>query len=207
METTGDEAEALSTHEAARIAGESHPTIAGWISVGYLPARRCGRVYCVRRGDLAVAQRAAHLDGVIPAWRANPKHTGRRLQHLRQDAGLTQGALAAAAGLTHEAISRLEGGRRTPYAVTVRKLAAALEVPPEQFVAREPIGLTMLDTTKTAARLDVPRDRLHRWLQTGEIARTKVSGRWRVPEIAVTELESSGRLRGQSRRLDPRYRG
>ena len=40
------------------------------------------------------------------------------------------------------------------------------------------------------------------WLKQGVLPATKVSGRWRVPAIAIAELERSGRLRGASRRLD-----
>jgi hypothetical protein len=44
-------------------------------------------------------------------------------------------------------------------------------------------------------------------VKQGLLEGRKVSGQWRVPAIAVMELARSGRLRGRSRRLDPRYRG
>jgi hypothetical protein len=53
----------------------------------------------------------------------------------------------------------------------------------------------------------VPTGRVQRWLKQGQLAGTKVSGQWRVPAVVVAELDRSGRLRGGSRRLDPRYRG
>jgi excisionase family DNA binding protein len=109
--------------------------------------------------------------------------------------------------VTHEAISNLERGKHTPYAETVRQLAHALGVSPERFVDKEPVGLTMLTVAEAAYRLDVPAGRLQKWVRHGELPGVKVSGRWRVPEIAVAALGHSGRLRGQSRRLDPRYRG
>jgi excisionase family DNA binding protein len=65
----------------------------------------------------------------------------------------------------------------------------------------------MVTLTEAAARLDVPPERVRHWLKQGVLAGTKVSRQWRVPAIAVAELERSERLRGRSRRLDPRYRG
>jgi excisionase family DNA binding protein len=85
-------------------------------------------------------------------------------------------------------------------------LAQALRVEPERFVGRDPIGLTMLTVAEAAARLDVPPARVRTWLKEGALAGTKVSGQWRVAAV-VAELDRSGRLRGRSRRLDPRYRG
>ena len=89
----------------------------------------------------------------------------------------------------------------------MRELAQALRDDPEQFVSGDPIGLTMLTTAEAASRLDVPAGRVQVWLKAGELAGVKVSGQWRVPAVAVAELARSGRLRGRSRRLDPRYRG
>jgi hypothetical protein len=54
-------------------------------------------------------------------------------------------------------------------------------------------------------RLDVPSERVRSWPLQGILPGVKVGGRWRVPAIAVVELERSERLRGKSRRLDPRY--
>ena len=65
----------------------------------------------------------------------------------------------------------------------------------------------MLSVAEAASRLDVPVGRVQTWLKQGHLAGTKVSGQWRVPAIVVAELERSERLRGRSRRLDPRYRG
>jgi excisionase family DNA binding protein len=64
-----------------------------------------------------------------------------------------------------------------------------------------------LTLTEAAARLEVPPARVRSWLQQGHLPGTRVSQQWRVPAVAVMELERSGRLRGRSRRLDPRYRG
>jgi excisionase family DNA binding protein len=89
----------------------------------------------------------------------------------------------------------------------VRALAQALAVAPEQFVSREPAGLTLLTVAEAAHRLDVPAGRVQAWLRQGLLAGMKVSGQWRVPAVVVAELGRSGRQRGRSRRLDPRYRG
>jgi transcriptional regulator with XRE-family HTH domain len=144
---------------------------------------------------------------VVPAWRQHRRRAGKRLRALREAAGLSQLQLAAASGLTHEAISNLETGKRAPYAATVITLAQALEVEPEWFVSRERGGLTTLTVAEAAARLDVPTGRVQTWLRQGLLAGCKVSGQWRVLAVVVAELARSGRLRGQSRRLDPRYRG
>ena len=71
----------------------------------------------------------------------------------------------------------------------------------------DPMGLTMLTAAEAAAQLGVPVARMRTWLQDGVLPGTKVSQQWRIPAVAVVELEWRGRLRGRSRRLDPRYRG
>jgi excisionase family DNA binding protein len=197
----------LSVAQAAQLAGVSRYTVRGWITSGHLPAVRSnGRRY-VRAEDLATTQAWAHVGQVVPAWRRNQRRAGTRLRAIREAAGLNQLQLAAASGLTHEAISNLETGKRAPYATTVRALAQALAVAPEQFVSREPAGLTLLTVAEAAHRLDVPAGRVQAWLRQGLLAGMKVSGQWRVPAVVVAELGRSGRLRGRSRRLDPRYRG
>lgn len=53
---------------------------------------------------------------------------GTELRRLRRQAGLSQEALAARAGLSPEAISLLERGRRSPRVTTMRLLAEALDL-------------------------------------------------------------------------------
>ena len=197
----------LTVTEAAQRAGISRWTIHAWIAHGKLPTVLIDRRRRIHPADLAATQAMAHVGAVVPAWRRDRQRAGQRLRTLREAAGMTQLQLAAASGLTHEVISWLETGKRAPRAATVRALAQALQVAPEQFVGSDPLGLTMLTVAEAAFRLDVPADRLRRWLQERELAGVKVSGQWRVPAIAVAELGRSGRLRGRSRRLDPRYRG
>src|SRR3954471_23061762 len=129
----------LSVTDAAQLTGLSRAVISGWITYGRLPAvRLAGRRY-VTREQLIATQTTIHLDAVVPAWRKDPIHAGRRLRALREAAGLTQLQLAAASGLTHEAISRRETGRHAASADTVRALAQALRVVPERFVGRDAI--------------------------------------------------------------------
>jgi hypothetical protein len=80
-------------------------------------------------------------------------------------------------------------------------------VAPEEFVRREPAGLTLLMVAEAAHRLDVPARRVQTWLRQGLLTGSKVSGQWRIPAVVVAELARSDRLRGRSRRLDPRHRG
>lgn len=60
-----------------------------------------------------------------------PKLT--RLREVRERRALSQRELAEMAGLTHVQISRIENGVE-PYPVTVRKLAAALDVEPADLM-------------------------------------------------------------------------
>jgi excisionase family DNA binding protein len=197
----------LTVTEAAQRVGVSYATVRGWIVSGTLPMVRIDGRRRVRADDLTTAQATAHVGGVVPAWRRDRRHAGWCLRMVREAAGLTQLELAAISGLRHETLSRLELGRQAASAETVRALAQALGVDPEQFVSRDPGGLTMLTLAEAGLRLDVPASRVRTWLHQGELPGVKVSGQWRVSAIAVAELGRSGRLRGRSRRLDPRYRG
>ena len=126
---------------------------------------------------------------------------------VREAARLTQLALAAASGVTHETICQLELGRRAPQATSLGKLARALQVAPTLFVSQDEIAGPGWTVAQTATWLEVPASRVSRWLRLGELAGVKISGQWRVPIAGVMALEASGRLRGRSRRLDPRYPG
>lgn len=53
---------------------------------------------------------------------------GQRLRHLRQRRGLTQRALAAACGLSANAVGLIERGESSPSVSTLHRLALALEV-------------------------------------------------------------------------------
>ena len=58
---------------------------------------------------------------------------GRRLKARREAAGLSRRELARRAGTTAETVARWEAGVGPPRPATVRKLAAALGVPPEDL--------------------------------------------------------------------------
>jgi excisionase family DNA binding protein len=197
----------LTVTEAAQRAGLPRSVVSSWITTGQLPAVRVDGRRLVRVEDVVATQAQAHQGAVVPAWRQNRKRAGKRLRAIREAAGLNQIQLAAASGLTHEAISRLETGKCWPYAETVRKLAAALDVEPERFVTRDKTGLSLMTVAEAASRLGVPAGRVQNWLRNGQVSGTKVSGEWRVPSVVIAELARSGRLRGRSGRLDPRFKG
>jgi excisionase family DNA binding protein len=201
------DAPVLTLAQAAQAIGVSPHTITNWIRRGELPAGHCGHRRLIAPADLAAVHARLYLDGVVPAWHQERKRCGQRLPALREARGLNQLALAARSGLTHEAISRWELGHKAPNADTVRALAQALHVEPEQFVGFQPIGLTELSVREAARQLGIPRNRAGRWVREGVLPGRKVSGQWRVFAVAVRELGGSGRLRGQSLRLDPRYQG
>lgn len=197
----------LTYQEAAELVGVSEATVRGWVSSGHLRPSLPGHPPRFTVAEVREAQVIAHAGDVVPRWRANPVRAGQRLRTLREGARLTQQALSARAGITYEAISILEHGTRAASAPTVRKLSQALGVAPERFVDDVPLGLELLSVKDAGHRLDVPSERVRVWLLQGVLPGIKVNGRWRVPAIAVAELERSDRLRGRSRRLDPRYRG
>jgi transcriptional regulator with XRE-family HTH domain len=75
-----------------------------------------------------MADRRPHLIG--GRW-----FSGVRLREVREAAGLSQRQLARQAGLSHEAVSRLErGATTTPRWATMRRLAGALGMAPERLV-------------------------------------------------------------------------
>jgi transcriptional regulator with XRE-family HTH domain len=74
------------------------------------------------------------MDELVMRWRRNRIRSGAQLRSLRLAAGLTQLDLAARSGITHEAISRLELGTRSPRSETIRRLSRALDVDPAEIV-------------------------------------------------------------------------
>jgi transcriptional regulator with XRE-family HTH domain len=61
----------------------------------------------------------------------------RRLRHVRERKALTQEELAAQAGISRTALSRIESGVTEPRPSTLRKLADALGVEPEALIGPE----------------------------------------------------------------------
>ncbi|HJZ54750.1 MAG TPA: helix-turn-helix transcriptional regulator [Gemmataceae bacterium] len=60
---------------------------------------------------------------------------GRRLREWRELRGLTQTQLGEKVGMQSTAIARLEAARREPWWGTVQKLAEALDITPNDFLA------------------------------------------------------------------------
>jgi transcriptional regulator with XRE-family HTH domain len=60
---------------------------------------------------------------------------GRAILQLRDERGMTQAALARAADTDNTRISHLENGRTNPAWGTVRRIAAALDVPVSKLAA------------------------------------------------------------------------
>lgn len=71
---------------------------------------------------------------ILFAWRRNRRAAGQRLRSLREQADLTQAALAARTGVSSNTISRVEAGLRLPQAGTIKRLAQGLGVPPDALV-------------------------------------------------------------------------
>ena len=62
---------------------------------------------------------------------------GMRIGQIREDAGLTQSALARAIGSSQSAISQIEAGDRNPSYEMLRSIAEALGVTPAYLVGPE----------------------------------------------------------------------
>ena len=65
---------------------------------------------------------------------------GERIRRLRLLRGWSQAALAEAADLTVEGVSRIERGARAPRVSTLRAIAGALTVPISALLGEEPGG-------------------------------------------------------------------
>lgn len=192
----------LSAREAAELIGVPHATIGGWVRRGILRPSLPGKLRRITLADLEAAQRTVHAGDVVPRWREDPRHAGLRLREMREAQRLTQEALALRAGLTHEEISRLEAGEKSPIAATLAKLERGLGINVALLVAHTPLGLSLLTTEEAARLLGVPPRRVRKWTHDGVLPGVKVGCHWRIPAVAVYELDRSGRLRGDSRRLD-----
>jgi transcriptional regulator with XRE-family HTH domain len=59
---------------------------------------------------------------------------GTNLRAARKKLGLTQEQVAERSGVHPTEVSRIEAGKRDPQVSTLRKLAAALEVPPGELL-------------------------------------------------------------------------
>ena len=75
------------------------------------------------------------------------------------------------------------------------------------FLSEDELAPAEVSLAEAARLLAVPAMRLRAWLAAGALPGRKVSGQWRLRRRDVLALADSGRLRGRSRRLDPRFRG
>jgi transcriptional regulator with XRE-family HTH domain len=75
-----------------------------------------------------------------------------RLKRLREEAGLSQAELAAAAGMNRFGVAKLEQGQRSPAWETVLALARALGVSCEAFVGEANEGAGAAGKPPGAAR-------------------------------------------------------
>ena len=86
---------------------------------------------------------------------------GERIKQIRKEKGLTQGDLAKRLGVSQAMITQYENHQREPKKFdTVKKIAAALEVAPEDILGKDLVN-TMLDEE----RLDKTVDHYIAWLR------------------------------------------
>jgi transcriptional regulator with XRE-family HTH domain len=64
----------------------------------------------------------------------NPRHVGEAILRLRRKAGWTQERLAEKTGIHPSSISRYEGGRSSLGKTNIKKVCAAFDCSPEQFL-------------------------------------------------------------------------
>jgi transcriptional regulator with XRE-family HTH domain len=62
---------------------------------------------------------------------------GKRLQELRVERALSLRALGERSGVAYDTVNKLELGRRPAHASTIRRLADALGVEPNELIKKE----------------------------------------------------------------------
>jgi len=72
----------------------------------------------------------------MPTDPASQRALGKAAAARRRELGLTQEQLANESGLHQRWISNLETGRRNPSYVSLKRLAAALNLPTSELIAR-----------------------------------------------------------------------
>ena len=130
---------------------------------------------------------------------------GTRLKALREDAGLSQRALARRASVNPETIRRLEADQVRPHLGTLRKLAAALGVPSVALTGRTlvaasvPSGSTGDDAAALVAAIEA-----RGWHATVEEQALSGSGRKRYRAMVFGStgdsypMHVSARARGET---------
>jgi transcriptional regulator with XRE-family HTH domain len=87
---------------------------------------------------------------------------GRKLARKRQEAGLTQGDVAARMGTTQAAISKIESGRVLPSFLVVDRFARALGTPMEIVFGVDPRPVTREERRRRVERV-LGRDAFNPW--------------------------------------------
>lgn len=72
---------------------------------------------------------------------------GKRIEQVREQAGLTQSALARAMGASQSAVSQIEAGERNPSYEMLRQVAGAMNVSVAYLVGAEVEKLTAEEET------------------------------------------------------------
>ena len=86
---------------------------------------------------------------------------GERIRHIRKEKGLTQGDLAKRLGVSQAMITQYENHQREPKKFdTIKKIAAALEVMPEDI-----LGKDLVNTMLKEERFDKTVDHFIAWLR------------------------------------------
>ena len=149
--------------------------------------------------DRGIWAAGEELGAAVMAWRRDRRAAGLRLRAAREAAGLSQLDLAAATGVAHETLSRLELGGRSPTTRTLAALARALGAAPATLAAGEPAE-EWLTAREAAAVLGVDERAVRRRIDWGWLPAEKVAGRWRIPAAAVGGLRPEARRRWPPRR-------
>jgi transcriptional regulator with XRE-family HTH domain len=102
---------------------------------------------------------------------------GERLTQIREDAGLTQSALARAVGTSQSAISQIEAGERNPSYEMIRQIAEALGVSPSYLVGGEVEGLTPEEEVYFRQYRSLPEDAREELKEFASYLRMKYSHR------------------------------
>ncbi|MFJ2704361.1 helix-turn-helix domain-containing protein [Streptomyces sp. NPDC087428] len=100
-------------------------------------------------------QRGAGLTGTVGSGRRGPaleERFGRAVRDRRQEIGMTQAGLAALAGMSQAAISRLERGRCLPTLHLLERVAVALDS--VLLVAIEPGRVVVDFRARPGSRVD-----------------------------------------------------
>jgi HTH-type transcriptional regulator, repressor for puuD len=101
----------------------------------------------------------------------------KRLARLREDAGLSQSALARAIGTSQSAISQIESGDRNPSYEMIRQIADALGLSPAYLLGAEVEGLTAEEQVHFRQYRSLPSDAREELKEFASYLRMKYANR------------------------------